>query len=162
MKIVVFSDAHGNQAAIEHILYLNEDADYIISLGDAEVTEKFLVDHDIVMIKGNSSRDPGFVYESDLLVEGKKLFLTHGHKYKVGKGIDRLVKRVAHGEYDLALYGHTHVAAIDQIMKIDFINPGSCASPRNSLPPTYLIINIQEGVMTYTFKEAIDNNTIEV
>ena len=162
MKIVVFSDAHGNQAAIEHILLSNEDADYFISLGDAEVPEKFLVDHDIVMIKGNSSRDPGFAYERDFEVEGKKIFLTHGHKYKVGKGIEKLVKNIVHGGYDLVLYGHTHVAAMDRIMKIDFINPGSCASPRNNLPPTYLIIDIQEGAMTYTLKDAVDNNTIEV
>jgi putative phosphoesterase len=162
MKIVVFSDAHGNSEIIDHILAFNKDADYVISLGDAEVTEEFLVERDIIMIKGNSRRDPGFVYQRDFEVEDKRIYLTHGHKQKVNKGIDNLVKETVHGNYDCVLYGHTHIAKKDVIMKTHFINPGSCVSPRNMLPPTYLIIEIKEGDITYTLKDSLDNNTIEV
>ena len=76
MKLVVFSDVHGEEGIINHILDANKDADYVISLGDSEVEQEFLVRNDIVMIKGNSRHDPGFVYEHDLVIDGIKILMA--------------------------------------------------------------------------------------
>ena len=40
MKVVVFSDAHGNQRIVERILDVNREADYFISLGLADDDEQ--------------------------------------------------------------------------------------------------------------------------
>ncbi|MCK5388336.1 MAG: hypothetical protein KAJ22_03545 [Candidatus Izimaplasma sp.] len=53
MKVVVFSDAHGCKIIIERIISFNPDANYFISLGDSELPLDFLMDLDIIAIKGN-------------------------------------------------------------------------------------------------------------
>lgn len=162
MKIVVFSDAHGEKGIINRIINYNPDADYIISLGDSELNQQFLQDLDIIAIKGNYPRDPGFAYEGELNVEGKKIYMTHGHKFGVHKKLTKLSSHALKNEYDLALYGHTHIARVDKIANTILANPGSVKSPRNSVPPSYMIITIEEGNFIFTYKEAFTNELIKV
>ncbi len=161
MKVIVFSDAHGSKILIERILSFNPDADYIVSLGDSELPIDYLVDLDIIAIKGNYPRDGGFVYESTLEIEGKKLFLTHGHKYSVHKTLVKLLKHAMKIECDIVLYGHTHIAKVDKVNDMLVINPGSIKSPRSQVMPSYLILNITKDSVEYIFKEAETNLTIE-
>lgn len=162
MKLIVFSDVHGDQSIVDRIIEFNPGSDYLISLGDTELTQEYLVSNDIVMIKGNSRHDPGFVYERILEIDGYKLFLIHGHKYHVGRDLRPLAKLAIDEGYHLVLYGHTHLVDQEKVGGIQFLNPGSCAKPRNSLPPTYLIIDIDSEEIKWTFKDAINNRTIEV
>ncbi len=162
MKLVVFSDAHGYKAIVQRILDFNIDADYFISLGDSELRLDYLVDNDIIPIKGNYPMDAGLAYEKDIIIAGKKIFLTHGHKYGVHRGLKNLAKYCISENFDISMYGHTHIASLVKIGSVTFVNPGSCARSRNELPPTYLIIIIEEEKVTYTFKESLTNKTIEV
>lgn len=161
MKVVVFSDAHGCKIIIERIISFNPDANYFISLGDSELPLDFLMDLDIIAIKGNYPWDAGFGYESVLEIEGKKLFLTHGHKYGVHKSLMKLLNHTLSNEYDIALYGHTHVARVDKVNDLLMMNPGSIKSPRSKMVPSYLILNITKDSIDYVFKEAKTNITIE-
>ncbi len=161
MKVVVFSDVHGEKMIVDKILDFNPDADYVLSLGNTELDESYLRSKDIIYVKGNYPRDPGFLYESDIKLEGKRIFFTHGHKYKVSRTLSKLVKMAITKEYDILLYGHTHIAAIDTIQGKILVNPGSCSKPRTNLPPTYLIITFNEGEPSFTFKESLTNETIE-
>ena len=161
MKIVVFSDAHGNKEAIKRVVGFNPDADFIVSLGDSEVSYNFLQDLDIIPIKGNSLFDAGFVHESELIVEGKKIYLTHGHKFKVGKGLAKLSNKTINGGYDIALYGHTHIAKLNRIGTKYVINPGSIRSSRNKKEPSYLVIHLIEGMFSFIFKNSETNEDLE-
>lgn len=161
MKVVVFSDAHGSKIIVERIVSFNPDADYFISLGDSELPLDYLLDLDIVAIKGNALRDAGLAYESTLKIEGKTLFLTHGHKYGVHKSVMKLLKHALIIECDVALYGHTHIARADKVNDLLFINPGSIKSPRSKMKPSYVILNITRDSIDYVFKEAETNITIE-
>ena len=162
MKLVVFSDAHGYKEIVERIVNFNSDADYFISLGDSELEQDFLLSNDIIMIKGNYPRDPGFVYEREMEVEGLNFFLIHGHKYGVQRSLKKLIKHTINNNYDVVLYGHTHIADVMKVGKALILNPGSCARPRNDVAPSYLVIEIIEGVLTYNYKESFTNSTIEV
>ena len=162
MKVVVISDAHGNKQAIKRILEFNPDADYVISLGDSECRHKFLLDLDIIAIKGNYPRDGGVSYESMLEIEGKRLFLTHGHKYGVGNDLEKLLNKGKSIGANVILYGHTHVPRIDIFEEITFLNPGSISSPRCKIPPSYLVLNIErDKEITHIFKESQTNLLIE-
>ncbi len=162
MKLVVFSDAHGAQDIVQFILDVNTDADYFISLGDHELSQDYLLSNDIIPIKGNAARDAGFVFERELEVEGMKLLLTHGHKFAIHRGLNKIGKYAIQKGYDVVLFGHTHIVEVKKIGKLLFLNPGSCASPRNTLPPTYMILDIDKEEITYTIKESFTNRTIEV
>lgn len=157
MKLIVFSDAHGDKEAIENIINWNADADYYISLGDSELSHDFLLDLDIIAIKGNYPRDPGFVYERTFDVAEKCLFLTHGHKYKVNKGIDKLYYKALEEECDIMLYGHTHIPKSQMVGKVLFINPGAIYRPRNGLPATYVVVEIVDGIIGFTYKDVKTN-----
>ncbi len=161
MKVIVFSDAHGSRVLVERIISFNPDADYFISLGDSELSLDFLLDLDIIPIKGNYPRDAGLAYDKILKIEGRKIYLTHGHKYGVQKSLMKLLKYVLGQDFDLVLYGHTHIARVDNINGMLIMNPGSIKSPRSKTAPSYLILNITKDEITYTFKEAETNITIE-
>lgn len=162
MKIVVFSDVHGRKDLMERILSFNPDADYFISLGDSELSMDYLQQLDIIAIKGNYPRDPGFAYESELTLNGVKIFFTHGHKYAVQKSLKKLLKKGFENEYDIILYGHTHVPKVDKAGNLLLINPGSVTRQRSAVVTTYLVMNISnEGKVTYDFKDATTNVLVE-
>ena len=161
MKVVVFSDAHGSKIIIERIISFNPNADYFISLGDSELPLDFLMDLDIIPIKGNYPRDAGIAYESVLEIENKKIFITHGHKYGVHRSLMKLLKHSLTNGYDITLYGHTHIAKVDKVNDLILLNPGSIKSPRTKVLPSYLILNITKDSIDYIFKEAQTNITIE-
>lgn len=162
MKLVVFSDAHGNKEVIKRVIEFNPDADYVISLGDSELPHSFLLDLDIVAIKGNYPRDGGFVFESILEVEDKRLFLTHGHKFGVSKNMIKLLAKGMETEVDVVLYGHTHIPKFDNVAGVFYMNPGSIYSPRSETPASYLILNIEKDKdVTYMYRESETNLLIE-
>lgn len=158
MKVVVFSDAHGSKRAIKKILDYNPDASHFISLGDSELRHSYLKDLNIIAVKGNYPLDGGIGYESVLEIEGKKIFLTHGHKYGVRRDIRELVKKANEIKADIVLFGHTHIPYKDRINGVYYLNPGSVVSSRSSHLPSYLILMIEEGKETsVVFKESGSN-----
>lgn len=162
MKVVVFSDAYGNKRAIKKVLDFNPDATHIISLGDSELRHKYLQDLNILAIKGNYPLDGGIGYESVLEIEGKKIFITHGHKYAVRRDIRELVTKADETGVDVVLFGHTHIPFIDRINGVHYLNPGSIISPRTNHAPSYLILNVEKNKeITFVFKESLTNNLIE-
>jgi putative phosphoesterase len=162
MNIVVFSDAHGNKDAVKRVVSFNPDAEFIVSLGDTEMSYNFLQDLDIIPIKGNFPLDAGFVYESELIVETKRFFLTHGHKYKVGKGLGKISNKMLKEGYDVGLYGHTHIAKIDKLGSKFVINPGSIRNSRNKTEPSYLVITKEDDKLVFTFKNSETNEVINI
>lgn len=161
MKLVVFSDAHGNKQAVERVINYNSDADYLISLGDSELPLSYLQSKNIVMIKGNYPFDAGFKYEIKMNFHNKKVYLTHGHKYGVHKENKKLIQYGLNKGFDLIMFGHTHIVFQEEIEGMLVLNPGSCSRPRNTFPPTYLIVFINENEITYTFQDAYTNASIE-
>ncbi|PAT01030.1 hypothetical protein CI105_08840 [Candidatus Izimaplasma bacterium ZiA1] len=158
MKIVVFSDAHGDKLAVLSIIRNNLTADMLISLGDSELPNSFLQENDIIAIKGNYPLDAGFVYEKLITVGKKRIFLTHGHKYNVRRGVDKLYYKALETEADIVLYGHTHIPKTDKVNNILIINPGSIYKPRNFDNPTYLRIEIENGVINYKYIDLASHN----
>jgi putative phosphoesterase len=162
MKVVVFSDAHGNKRAIKRILDFNPDATHVISLGDSELRHKYLLDLNIIAVRGNYPMDGGIGYESILKIEGKKIFITHGHKYGVRRDIRELVLKATKSPVDIVLFGHTHIPSIDKIKGVYYLNPGSLVSPRTHHAPSYLILNIEKDKeITFVFKESKTNKVME-
>lgn len=161
MKVLVFSDAHGSKDLIQNIVQTHQDADYIISLGDTEVRFEFLQQYDIVAIKGNYPRDPGFAYEREMTLLGRSLFLTHGHKYGVHRSLVKLSNHAIENQYDIVLYGHTHIARIDRAGSSVLVNPGSIKSPRNALPPSYLIMTLNEQNVHFAFMESYNHQVFK-
>ena len=77
-------------------------------------------------------------------IEGVTIFMTHGHKYSVKWDYNRIVAKAQAERASVVLFGHTHVAVIDNIDNKLVINPGSISESRSSKSESYIILNIVE------------------
>ncbi|NGX96514.1 MAG: metallophosphoesterase [Candidatus Afipia apatlaquensis] len=147
MKIGVISDSHGSISGAKRAIQKMGEVDYLIHLGDycrdAERISKELK-RDIIYVKGNC--DLGSDVETDKVIEvgGKKIFLTHGHKYNVKFDYMDLYYKAEEIGVDAVLFGHTHFAEVFEKNGILFINPGSVSRPRNGIE-TYGVITVDGG-----------------
>lgn len=137
MKVLVFSDSHGEIAAMRRIL-LAQEPDCVFYLGDgnreAETLKTEFPRTTFRCVRGNCdfvSSAP----DTDLCtLEGVTVFLTHGHIYGVKRHLEPLIQAGASRGAALILYGHTHQADYRQLGGMQILNPGSIGLGR---PPSY-------------------------
>ena len=84
------------------------------------------------MIAGNNDFNTGLKKEEILILGKNKLFLTHGHRYYVNYGVERILEEGKSIGMDVVLFGHTHVPMIEKENGIFLVNPGSVAYPRQT------------------------------
>lgn len=140
-KIVVISDSHGNVKGIEKLYPMMSENDIVIHLGDGCGDFRgFMREHPekAYVVSGNCDFFSVYPLEGELEVEGVKIFYCHGHKYRVKSTLYDLVQEAKRRNCQIALYGHTHRAGIDEIEGITVINPGSMQFTSSYC---YLIIN---------------------
>jgi len=134
MLIAVLSDSHRHAYELNQVLMHIQDTDMIIHLGDNVEDVDMLRNGykgNIINVRGNCDFSSFVPTERLEELEGKKLFLTHGHKYSVKSDLLRLKYRAKEVGADIVLFGHTHEAIELYEEGIWFINPGSLALPRN-------------------------------
>lgn len=150
MKIVVISDTHSkNQEILDYILK-NEKPDLLFHLGDyvkdGEIISRKLGIASII-VKGNGDYGSGYKEEEIIEIRGKKIFLTHGHKYNVRYTLDNIIYKGQELGADIVLFGHTHVPINICEDEIYVMNPGSPSFPRGlSGKKTFGMINIGKRV----------------
>lgn len=139
MKIAVMSDTHGNVQLALNGLKKAGKIDRLIHLGDhyrdaMEISYKTGLPVDAVSGNTDIDSEPTAEREKTLQIDGFRLFVTHGDRYKVKSGIDGLVERAVEEDAHVALFGHTHFPMKQRIGKILFLNPGCILAnnPHNS------------------------------
>lgn len=147
MRIGVVSDSHGNISMLDKAISRMGDVDLIIHLGDfyydiLKVNEKYKKAVEYVV--GNNEFVMNPIYDRTIVLGGKTTFITHGHKYGVYYGIDRLYFKAQEVQADIVLYGHTHIQSLVREGGMVFLNPGSVSRPRDS-KAGYAVIEIDES-----------------
>lgn len=146
--IPVFSDTHGFGASIEKCILTAKNYDFFFHLGDNL--------RDAIQIERKSGKkgykvlgntDFGAKGEEILILtlEEKKILLTHGHRFGVKNGIDRISYYCEENEIDVAVFGHTHIPLELTINQKTYFNPGSAALPRGRYSASYGLITIDKG-----------------
>lgn len=126
-KLIILSDTHGNVSAMEQVFSIMKESDYIIHLGDCTadiLLYKRDLSEKLYSVSGNCD---GGGCDLVLDIDGLKILLTHGDRYGVKSGLERLMFKAKEQGVDAVFYGHTHQASIDVCDGIIFINPGSMA-----------------------------------
>ncbi len=143
MKIIVFSDSHGDVASIKEALRKHRSADVVLFCGDgcrdAAAAVSGHNDKVLYSVCGNNDwycNEPNF-----LIVElaGKKIFMTHGHLFGVKQGTDRITELGRQNGSDIIVFGHTHKQLTTVKCGMLLLNPGSIGYSGN-----YSIIEIDE------------------
>lgn len=61
-----------------------------------------------------------------LLVEGRRILMCHGHRYRVKSDYGPAVWAAQEANADILLFGHTHIPYCEQVDGLWVLNPGSC------------------------------------
>ncbi len=155
MRILVFSDSHGNVERMKRVVERTE-ADLILHLGDGEADfEALQADYQsramFLAVRGNCDYMSDLPAERLFGFEGVRILMLHGHTRNVKHGNEELEAFAGQQQADLVLYGHTHCAedryypAEGENKPFRLFNPGSIGSPGWGLPPRYGYIEIRDG-----------------
>ena len=132
MRILVFSDSHGNSRCMSEALYSNPNAEMIIHLGDGERDLNDIGDavagRKIIQICGNCDLYSLLPTNELVTADGVKIFCTHGFAEQVKSGNSVLISKAKEAGARIALYGHTHKAVTDYRDGLYIMNPGSIRS----------------------------------
>lgn len=141
LKLLVFSDSHGNTANMEKTIAL-ERPDQILHLGDGyrdirEIAGRF-PQIPVACVAGNcDGYDCGAEEERRLTIAGRVILMTHGHRYQVKRGLLAAVCAAREAGANILLYGHTHQALCQKDGGLWILNPGSIRDP---FRPSYGLI----------------------
>jgi hypothetical protein len=160
MKIFFISDIHGSLFFLEKALerYKEEGASYIVLLGDAlyhgprnplpkdynpQAVASVLNDYKykILAVRGNCDSEvdqmlieyPMMSDYSIILLNNRRLFLTHGHIYNENN-------MPSLSDNDVVIHGHTHLPVAKKHNGIYILNPGSVTLPKEDYPNSYAIL----------------------
>ena len=146
---LIVSDSHGRRKPLEKITPLIAENDYLIHLGDGAGDLRDSMSRypeKTFLLKGNCD---SFPYEEEYVIqaEGISIFCCHGHKYGVKSGLARLAARARELNCEVALYGHTHRALIEEVDGVLCINPGS-AGAYSDASYCYLVVHNKKPTAT--------------
>lgn len=129
MKLIVCSDSHGN---LSNLLALveKECPDLLLHLGDtasdAERLQMALPELNMYWVVGNCDGwRPEGPEELSISVEGRRIFMLHGHTAHVKSGYGFAVRLARAAQADILLFGHTHIPLCTREGALWMLNPGS-------------------------------------
>ena len=170
MKILFFSDVHGDPTSMKLLFERNEElkADKFVFLGDAlyhgprntlpaayncmETVEYFnSIRENILAVRGNCDTSAvlgdGLVKATDEINSlGKKIVFTHGNLYGAKSSLDSLIYLARERAADVILFGHTHSPLEKYISDFELylFNPGSIGAG------SYGVINITDSGILFS------------
>ncbi len=156
MKILIASDIHGSEYRTKEIydIWKSGSFERVFLLGDLlyHGPRNDLPPHyrpkgvipllsemkdSIIAVRGNCDAEvdqmvlpfPIMDDSKTLTVDGRKIFLMHGHHSLDWSGAD------------VVMSGHTHVPVLEERNGVVFLNPGSTTIPKNSSDSSYAVWN---------------------
>jgi len=103
--------------------------DLILHLGDHDFDTAVLTDAypytPIRAVRGNCDFGSKYALLVNFEVAGKRIVMTHGHRYDVKTDLIPLIRMGQKAQADLLLFGHTHCTHYEQVDTMHVLNPGS-------------------------------------
>ena len=154
MKVLIVSDTHGRDENLEIVINREAPFDMLVHCGDVEGREFYieaLAECPCSIVSGNNDFFSSLPREKEIMAGNYRVFMTHGHYYYVGSGIEDLKREALARGADVAMFGHTHIPLIEYGDGIVVMNPGSISYPRQEgKRPSYILMDIdKKGVAHY-------------
>lgn len=147
MQVLVISDSHGRGEIVDRIIRRHKDARHIFFLGDkVSDIEDFryeYTDKTFHIVSGNCDFVSEYPSFDMVKLEKTDILFCHGHSFDVKSSLSRITAFAENSGCKLALYGHTHIPAIDFKGGVTLVNPGSVSKGRVT-KNTYAIVDITE------------------
>lgn len=156
MKILIVSDTHGVHRNYDKVIEREGKIDMLLHMGDVEGGELYIegtAGCPVYMVAGNCDFYSALPNEEEVQIGEYKIMMTHGNRYYVSMGTERLKQEAIRRGARIAMYGHTHQPDIDLDEKVMVINPGSLSFPRQEgRKATYVIMQIDEENVNFELK----------
>lgn len=179
MKVVIASDIHGSAYYAKKVVeaFDREGGELLVLLGDIyyhgprnpfpkdyapmEVASIFNAVKDrLLVIKGNCDSEVDAMVSqfdfnefSQIVVDGVKVTLTHGHKFNK----DNMPVNAG----DLMCYGHFHTGFITKVGGTVVANAGSVSLPKDGTPSSYLTLDNAIVTLKDIDGKALDSRKIK-
>lgn len=136
-RIGVLSDTHGKLR--DEVAEILRGCDVILHAGDINTSKVAGVLREIAplyIVRGNADKEwaQGIPEQLSEEICGLRVFMVHNKKY--------MPKEM--GNYDLAVFGHSHKYEERREGSCLFLNPGSCGPRRFSQPVTMAVVEVEE------------------
>ena len=166
MSLVFFSDIHGVPYTLKRLLEHAQilKAERLVILGDllyhgprngvpdfydpVEVADLLNANKEkILCVRGNCDSEvdqmmlhfPVLSDYAELMEQGRRFFLTHGHKYNAGNPPPI-------PDQTVLVHGHTHIPVFKEENGITIFNPGSISLPKMGFPRSFGVC--ENGVLS--------------
>lgn len=151
MKVLIFADSHGYNMAMAFAVD-REEPDAVIHLGDhaedAREIERVFPAMPICRVRGNNDFDPEVPLNAVVTPGGVRIYITHGHRERVGMLSSGIVSQRAYEEHWRAClfraYAPHDARAGEQRVGMQ---SGSISLPRGG-PASYARLTIENGRAT--------------
>jgi len=172
LRIGVLGDTHGDITLARRVLEQLMPLDFVLHTGDhysdaLQLAREMQVG--VVGVAGNCDLFSGGPRDRVLDFYGKRIYLTHGHRYGVKGGYLNLYYRGKELGASIVICGHTHRSFLEESGGMLLLNPGSLTYPRDGvrtvalliLSPQELAVQIltadENGVLTPEAEAALGN-----
>ena len=149
MKIMIVSDSHRDNRNFLNAIDAEEPIDMLIHCGDVEGSEYIYeeaVSCPVHIVAGNNDFFSDLNREEEFMIGNLKVFLVHGHQYRVYGSTQYLLEEGRDRKADIVMFGHTHSPLVENHSGIWIVNPGSISYPRQSgRKCTYMIMEYNIG-----------------
>lgn len=144
MKIIVFSDTHGDELSLNQMLEYEKSWDDIYCLGDSGFSKAYLTSKEIKSVKGNYPFSPNHPYHIRTRIASWLFLFTHGHLYGVKMGLSKLLRQANKDGVQVCGFGHTHRLYLKKKGQVIFFNPGALSVSRSFPFPSYARITLDK------------------
>ena len=147
-KIMILSDIHGGYYNLDRALayYEKEKFERLFVLGDLfgysfdetddEILKRIREVRNSVIVRGNCDGWLEFEDIRELVIDGTRITLTHGHK--------QTLMSLLRTDADIICVGHSHIPVIKEHAGKIIINPGSIARSRSG-PESFA--TVEDGII---------------
>ncbi len=161
-RVLIISDSHGKNDDVKAVIEQVGQIDMLIHLGDIERGPEYirsLVDCPVHMVAGNNDYNIHLPSDETFEYEGYRIFITHGHRFYVNMGLERLEQYAKDNQIDVVMYGHTHVPFLKQGEGRIILNPGSISYPRqDGREHTFMIMEVDNQGMLHFSKGKMESS----
>lgn len=145
MKFLVLSDLH--EAAVAPFLRHADAFDGVLFCGDGAskalpaLTAAF---NTVYAVRGNCDFSVDLPEEREFTVEGVRVLLTHGHRFRVKYALGFLAEEAHARGCAVAVFGHTHTPVFSSECGVLLCNPGAAGG----FSPTFGVLDIRaDGIL---------------
>lgn len=137
MRILLISDSHGNNDAVDELIAKWPNVDLYLHAGDSESHPRSI--YPFRTVRGNC--DYSFDMQEELLIPTPFGNILMRHKKEI------TAKKLEEKDVKVYIYGHTHVPECVKRKGVAFINPGSIAYPRSEFGSTYMVLDMNDKLI---------------